>query len=262
MNVKDKEYQEHPVFADIDNYSEFYKALAIIVLPWITDGTRALGNLDTYVYSSIQGTLSSMSLILRDGRINDAFCLLRKFYDSAIINVYTNLFLKNEFEIDNFIVRQVDDWRRGTAQLPEYRIMSQYIRKSDEVSPISDLLFVDSRYSKIRDRCNDNTHFNFYKNVLLNDNLIHLPARQKAIDSFENDLRDLVIMHLSLLFCISPHYMMSTDYIDAAECGVTPDPDSQYWVAPFIQKIYSDVIKKNRPDVAQKLKEITDMQLE
>ena len=55
---------------------------------------------------------------------------------------------------------------------------------------------------------------------------------------------------------------MSSDYIDYLEAGMKPKEDSQYWVAPFIQEIFSDVIDKKRPDIATELKNNSEMQLE
>lgn len=95
---------------------------------WTSKGTKAIVNLDTYTYSSIKGTIESIRDILKKGRINDAFALLRKYYDSTMINVYTNLYLEDNFSIKNFIVTQIDNWREGTESIPEYRVISKYIK--------------------------------------------------------------------------------------------------------------------------------------
>ena len=55
--------------------------------------------------------------------------------------------------------------------------------------------------------------------------------------------------------------MGSSDYVDALDCGVEPEPDSQYWVAPFVQSIFDEVISKYRPDIAQTIKQNTSMML-
>jgi hypothetical protein len=261
MMPTDPKYQSHVVFKEIDRYIAFYESLAYSVFQFISLGTRAICNIDSYVFSSIQGTLISIKTILRDGRINDAFTLLRKYYDSAIITVYTNLYLEDHFSIENFVVQQIDNWMNGKDRLPEYRVMSQYIRKSQRVAPITELLFADDRYKRIRDRCNDHTHYNFYRNVLLNDAKIHLPSRRKALDDFAGGLRDVVILHISYLFFAQGHYMASSDYLDSLECGLTPEPDSQYWVAPFIQEMFDDVVVAHRPDIAAKIREHTCMHL-
>jgi hypothetical protein len=55
--------------------------------------------------------------------------------------------------------------------------------------------------------------------------------------------------------------MTSSDYVDALDSGTTPEPDSQYFVAPFIQEVFDSVIKKNRNDLATEIKSNTSMQL-
>ena len=126
---------------------------------------------------------------------------------------------------------------------------------------ISDLLKKDDRYKKLRDRCNDNTHYNFYHNVLLNDNEIHNPNRIKYLDAISFDMRALFIQHFAYIFYINDHYFMSSDYINSLDVGMTPEEDSQYWVAPFIQEIFSEIIEKYRPDIAKEIKENTEMKL-
>src|SRR6267378_3406459 len=60
MMVKDENYQGHPVFSDLVRYEAFYKSLASSVFQWVSLGTRSLGNIDSYVFSSIEGTLASI----------------------------------------------------------------------------------------------------------------------------------------------------------------------------------------------------------
>jgi hypothetical protein len=261
MMVSDEEFQKHTVFADLERYGAFYESLARSVFPFVSVGTRAICNIDSYVFSSIQGTLASIQTILRDGRINDAYTLLRKYYDSSIINIYTGLYLEDHLSIESFIVTQIDRWLQGRDQLPEFRIMSQYIRDSQKVAPITSLLYSDARYKRLRDRCNDHTHYNYYRNVLLNDKDIVLEGRRQALDEFSNDIRDVLILHLSYLFFGNGHYMTSSDYLDCLECGMTPEPDSQYWVAPFVQAMFDQTIKKSRPDIAATIKQNSSMHL-
>ena len=261
MMVSNEKYKSHHVFSELDRYMDFYKNLSWSVFNFLKMGTNAIYNIDSYVYSSIQGTLESIRKILKNGRINDAYALLRKYYDSVIINVYSNLYLQDNFSIDNFVIEKIDNWLKGREQLPEFRIMSGYIRSSDKVVAINNLLYADDRYKKIRDRCNDHTHYNFFFNVLLNDNEIRLENRLQVLNSFSGDARDIFILHLTYLFFLNNHYMTSSDYLDALECGVIPEPDSQYWVAPFIQEVFDEIIKRQRPDIAATIKQNTCMQL-
>ena len=216
MMVTDPEYQNHAVFRELDGYIAFYKHLAHSVFPWVTQGTEGIVNIDSYVFSSIQGTLTSIQTILRDGRINDAYTLLRKHFDSAIINIYSNLYLQDHFGMENFVVEQIDNWLKGKTQLPSYRKMSEYIRSSSTVAAIARLLDSDDRYRRLRKRCNDHTHYNFYHTVLLNDNEVRLPYRGRVLDGFSADVRDVFVLHVAYLFCVNEHYMMSSDYLDAS----------------------------------------------
>ncbi|PKO18940.1 hypothetical protein CVU37_06100 [candidate division BRC1 bacterium HGW-BRC1-1] len=261
MRPTDQEYQSHRVFSELDQYIEFYKSLADSVFMFVSMGTKAIGNIDSYAFSSIQGTLTSIRTILCAGRINDAYALLRKYYDAAIITIYSNLYIEEHLSIENFVVQQIDNWLNGKDSLPEYRIMSEYIRKSQKVAPLTQLFLADDRYKRLRDRCNDHTHYNFYYNMLLNDSDIHLPNRGKVLDDFAGDLRDVVILHAAYLFVTKQHYMASSDYLDSLECGLTPEPDSQYWVAPFVQSIFDKVVAQHRPDIAAIIKDHTSMHL-
>jgi hypothetical protein len=67
-----KQYLEHNVFLQLTEYADFYKDLSYSIMGWRKPGTIGAGNFDTYVYSSMQGTLESIKDILLKGRINDA----------------------------------------------------------------------------------------------------------------------------------------------------------------------------------------------
>jgi len=261
VQVTEKAYTEHQIFAELEQYAKFYQRLSMSVFSFATMGTKAIGNIDTYVYSSMQGTVESIKTILLTGRINDAYALLRKYYDSAIINVYSNLYLRDNFSLDNFIVEKIHNWLQGEERLPEYRVMSQYIKTSKTLKPINDLLNVDDRYRRLRDRCNDHTHYNFFRNVMLNDNEVYIKNRGKWLERFAEDARDIFVLHLGYIFFLNDHYMMSSDYLDALDCSVEPEENSQYWVAPFIQDIFNEVVTPRRPDITATIKANSAMQL-
>ena len=260
--ITEKAYTEHRIFEQLAKYSKFYDDLASSIIQFVSMGTGSVLNIDTYVYSSMQGTLEFIREILLRGRINDAYALLRKYYDAAIINIYTNLYLDDHFSIENFVVEKIDNWLNGKEQLPDIRGMNSYIQNSEKVSPIYRLLHQDKRYSELRDRCNDHTHYNFYHNVLLNNHQMFSEKKTAILNRFAKDLENIFILHLSYLFYMKDHYMTASDYIDCLDCGITPEPDLQYWVAPFIQEIFDTVIKKNRMDLVLEIKSQTAMHLE
>ncbi len=259
----DYEYREHQVFDVLTEYAEFYQSLSFSIYSFISNGTGSGYNTDSYVFSAIQGTIESIKDILIKGRINDSYALLRKYYDSAIINTYTNLYLSENFSLDNFVVEKIDQWIKGKKQLPDFRKMSQYIRESKKMSEINELLYVrEKRYKGIRGRCNDHVHFNSYQNILYNDNQIFLKDRLDALNTFSHDLDNIFILHFSYLFILNDQYMMASDYVDCLDCGLTPEKDSQYFVAPFIQAIFDKVVKKIRIDIAELIKMNSAMKLD
>lgn len=76
------------------------------------------------------------------------------------------------------------------------------------------------------------------------------------------DLEDIFIQHFSYIFYLNDHYMMSSDYADSLDFGVTPEEGSQYFVAPFIQDIFDRTVKTKRPDLAEAIQTKTTMGLQ
>ena len=255
-------YLEHEVFNQLTKYAEFYENLAMSVFPFIAQGTKSLLNLDTYQFSSIQGTLESIRIVLLNKRINDAYSLLRKYYDSIIINIYTSLYLNDHFSIENFIVKKIEDWRAGSEKLPRFTEMRKYIQESDKLSNINDLFFINnSIYHRLRDRLNNHVHYNYYRYVLLNNSDLYIPERTKILNAFSSDLYNLFVMHFSYLFYLNEHYMMASDYVDSLDMGLIPEENSQYFVAPFVQEIFDSEIKLRSPNLAKAIKKQTEMML-
>ena len=261
MQVTDNAYKKHRVFGELDQYSEFYSQLATSIYLFPTSGTKTVYNIDAYIYSSIHGTIESIKLILLAGRINDAYALLRKYYDSAIINVWSNLYLHDNFSIENLVVTKIHNWLQGTDKLPEYREMSEYIKASNSLKPINELFYADSKYKVLRTRCNNHTHYNFFQNVIINDNAVRIKNRNQYLEQLADDVTDIFILHLGYIFFLKDHYMMSSDYVDFLDCNMQPEKNSQYWVAPFIQDIFNSIVTPRRPDITNAIKSNSLMQL-
>jgi len=202
-------------------------------------------------------------MILQKGRIGDAFCLLRKYYDSCVLNLYTNVYLENNKDNKSILVEDVVRWINGTKILPhkDFRSMLPYLQKSGKSKEIIGLVFKDQGYQETRQRCNDHTHYSYFNNVLVNDNRVHLDDRIDRLDAFQKDLENIFILHISCIFYINEHYMMSSDYIDSLEVGMQPEEASQYWVADFIQNIFDELISIKRRDIADLIKKNTAMKL-
>ncbi len=257
-----EEYNKHEIFIELLEMSKFYNEFSFSIMRFCSLGTKNIINIDTYIMTSISGTLESINDVLKKGRISDAYALLRKYYDMCIINIYVNLYLKDNFSIEKYVVEKIDNWLKGKEKIPEFKEILKYILKSDRLKLIISVLDKNNIYKAIRNRCNDYMHYNYYKNIIINDNTVVINNRIKYLDLFFMDLINIFILHLSLLFFLEDIYMSSSDYIDYLDCGLTPEEGSQYWVAPFIQEIFDKWIKKYRPDIAKIIKNNTNMNLE
>jgi len=161
-----KEYTEHCVFNQLSDFISFYDTLSYTTMGFVSSGVIGVINLNTHVFSSIKGTLDSIELVLTNGRINDAYALLRKYYDSTVINIYTNLYVEENSTLEKYIVDKIQNWIKGTNKLPTYREISQYICNSDRLKPISELITKNEHYKNIRKRCNDHLHYNYYHTLV------------------------------------------------------------------------------------------------
>jgi len=262
MHVKSEIYLTHKIFGELNDLIEFYEFLSTSTFSFGSAGTSAVFNFESYIFSSIQGTLSSIRLILKDGRINDAFALLRKYHDSVIIQIYAMTFLEENCSLENLIVEKIDNWLKNKEELPRFSEMKQYIFKSNRLADINSLLNKDDRYERIRKRCNSHMHYNYFHNLIVNDNEIHIDNRLNLLNIMMDALSNIFIMHFVCVFTIAPHYMVASDYIDHLDCGMQPPEDSQYWVANFVQNIFDRLVKTNRPDLAEILKSSTCMKLQ
>jgi len=143
-------YKNHQVFTTLMRYANFYKELSSSVFSFITPGTKAICNIDTYVYSSMQGTLESINDILIKGRIGDSYSLLRKYYDFAIVNIYSNLYIQNhqkrigeglasgeKIHPDNYLATKINNWLKGKEKISSRRVIWGYLKGSQGLSEIN-----------------------------------------------------------------------------------------------------------------------------
>jgi hypothetical protein len=254
--------RNNKIFSELDYYIEFYDLFSFGTMPVVLPGIYSILNIDSYVYSSMQMSLDSIKHLLGLGRINDVYALVRKFYDSVIINIYYTIYIKDNIELNNFIVNKINNWYLGKEKLPSYEKMKKYIENSSYLMELNKIIDFDNRYNTIRKKCNDHVHYNTFDTMIKNDSRILDEHREKILDQLSYDLMNIIIFHLSYIFLLNQHYMSSSDYIDALECGLKPEEGTQYYVAPYIQEFFDKIIKPNRNDIAMLIIENTVMRIE
>jgi len=260
--ANDKEYQSHKIFMLLDSFIEFYNAAYMLGLNFLTHGVLSdLLNIDEVVCGSLAGTLDSVRVVLKQGRINDAYALLRKYHDGIITVIYINVYIAENYSLDNIMVEKVQNWVKNNQILPSSKKMLNAIRNHKPLEDLERLFDFDGLYCRIRRLLNGNTHYNKLYYLWLNNNMIYLPNRIKELDNLYACTLHLFIFHFAYMYSLNPHYMMSSDYIDALDLGLQPEQDSQYWVASYVKDVFEKYIVTIRPDIAQYMKNHTMMKL-
>lgn len=262
--IMHKDLREHACFKLLDECIKFYDRLSFSTYGFITSGISAgIGmplNLDSDIFLSISGSMKSIKRNLYNGQINDVYTLIRKYYDVITINIYEIVLLKNELNLENFIVEKIDKWLKGKERLPRIKEMNILIQKCKDLKNINKILDKDNRYENIRNRCNDHIHCNYFQYMQLNSK-INIQNGKVYIDLINDDLLDLIVLHFAYLFTLNGHYMTSSDYIDYLDLNIEPEEDSKYWVAPFIQEFFNKYVKIRRPDISKEIINNTFMYL-
>lgn len=260
-NKLDEKYDSKEIHQLLKIIEEFYNRISYSTFCWGSIGITSLINIDTYFFSSLQGTIKSLRSIVRAGQINDAYALLRKYHDSVIINTYSGLYLREELHEGQLIHEKIDSWIKGNSKLPRYGNMIEYIKKSKLLDELNKILYKDDSIEHIRDRCNDHMHYNFYYYALLNDSNIYFKERNNLLNILYSDILLIFAMHFVYMFTVNGHYMMSSDYYDYLDMGDKPPLDSEYWVSPFIQEIFDKIIKPNFVELSNIFKNLTSMKI-
>ena len=242
-------YFKHKVFDDLKYMMEFYDSLSCSCFSFVASGTKGIVNYASYVYSSIEGTLDSITTLLTKGRINDAYTLIRKLFDDILLEIYMDVTLKDKFSLDNYIVEEVNEWIQGKHRIPKSEKILKYLKTSERTRDLYPLFGWDTYLKKNRELLDDSVHSNRYHLMLLNCNRAYIANRERHLKNCEIVLNQLFLLHLSFIFHLNPQYLMASDYMDYMEEGLTPPEGSEAWIAPFAQDAFDRVIKPHE-DIA------------
>lgn len=258
----DTKYQSHKLFPLLESLAEFYNCVYVFGPDFITNGVLSgLFNVDKVVCGSLAGTLDSVRVVLREGRINDAYALVRKYHDGIIAVLYINVYIAENYSVQNLVVEKIQQWVNNKQKLPSAEKMMDKIRQHKPLKELEKLFDFDGLYHSIRRLTNGNTHYNKLYYLWLNNNMIYNSRRVKELDNLYACILHLFIFHFSYMYMLNPQYMMSSDYMDALDCCIKPEEGSQYWVAPFVTEVFEKYIATKRPDVADFMRNHTEMKL-
>lgn len=251
-------YTSHKVFKRLSEIKEFYEVIHDRSCGFIEAPiTKNFINTQCVLYPSLEGTIHSITLLIENGHINDAFALMRKYSDAIIIDTYKTIIIKetydqffNDVSWESIANNKVSNWINSNSPLMEEHPVKELKRIAQifpEIVTIMNLNPKDSNslYVRIRSLCNDNMHYNNFSNFLWNDSNYWNYDKKFAIRLLNNAyscITFLASMHFSFLYVSHPEYFMSSDYIDYLDFGETPPEGAERWITPYLQDFFTNVV--------------------
>lgn len=148
----------------------------------------------------------------------------------------------------------IDAWFTNTLHEPNYYVhRKSYFTTSkykqylcgDELVNKCFKLYLDDIWNDLDRTQNNFTHGNGRKFLIANNSLFaDKECSEILLNKILKDIYMVTSWFLSVLILIEPNYIASSDYIDYLECELIPPEDSQYWIAPIVQKYIDEYVGK------------------
>ena len=242
--VKYDAYQNHQVFELIDHMMAYYDGLWGTSYFFMPHGTTAIGNYAANVYMSIRSTLDSIKTLLKEGYIADAFVLIRKFFDMALVEIYLNVVREDQFDwMKSLVVKDVDEWLKGQHWIPRTGKILEVLKESKTTKDLYPWFGWDTYLKKNRAFLDNHVHISSYYGILLNCPDIYLQDREKQLKNASVVLKQIMLVHISFTFYMNGPYMMASDYMDHRDMGLDPPEGSESWLAPYAQAAFDEFVK-------------------
>ncbi|NGP87561.1 hypothetical protein [Fodinibius halophilus] len=84
---------------------------------------------------------------------------------------------------------------------------------------------------------------------------------ENGFKKLDKDLKYIAVTFLSVLLLVDSTTIMSTDYIDHLEMGLTPPDESQYSIMPRIQQFINEYLKTYDNELVDFIKKISFMNI-
>ena len=208
------------------------------------NSTHVLGNLSSSIFTASSNSIKTIKFTIENNHFSDSYVLVRKIYENILTFLYVELESKDQYDNE-----QIKNWIKGKNNLHNLapKELLKYFKKNKKINECFSVLKIENTYKELKDDCNDYVHNNHLKNIALNAVFHFAPKivthHQKKIISYLDCIHSLAF---AIICILKPHYATSSDYIDHLEMGLTPPEDSQYWVAPFMQKEIDKLYATNR----------------
>lgn len=184
------------------------------------------------------------------------------FFYLYVLVYDSNFKLGNNSPEYNKIESTICSWLRNELKNFKISQVLQAITKSDHLKEPIIKYDLKSSFNEIGKRLNNYVHGNGYK--YYNRNIVSYKDGELIANLKElvESAKYITVVFLFLMILCSPHYAMSTDYVDCLDMNETPPEGSQYWIAPFIQNFIKNNIKLIDSNCLDYLKNNTPMQFD
>ncbi len=188
---------------------------------------------------SAELTVGNVISCCEHGCFSDANILVRKTRDDLFFYLYLMLYKSycDEFPENNRVEKNrkiVDLWINDSLSGFDASDVFKEIGSSLKIKEAVEKYGLKKLFEIIGKRLNNYVHGNgmsFYNgNIRFQDK----KAVCKQLNSISEDLCFFTLVFVFLLALCDPSKVMSSDYVDFLDFGMTPPENSQYWVAPFI----------------------------
>ena len=214
---------------------------------------------------SSQATLGNIIECCKCFCLADAYTLLRKYRDDLFFYLYLvtyDVYVKlGESQTTKKMETNIEQWCQDNLSNLNINEVLATIGTSQWLQEAVGQYDLQKSFGRIGKQLNNYVHgngFSFYNTNAYSFDEKNIEEQLNAIVSMA---RYITTTFLFLLSLCSPHYIMSTDYIDHLEFGQIPPDGSQYWVAPFVAEYLKANIEMIDKSCYEYLKENTCMAL-
>lgn len=237
-------YYNHEVFELIKHIIDYYDKVAYSCFGFIPNGTLGAANYSSYVFRSICTTLKSIKMLLKEGHLADAFVLIRKLFDTVMVEIYLNVVREEKYDwMENFVVKDVDEWIKRKIRIPRVNNILKVLKESKTTKDLYPFFGWNSYLKTNRDFLDEHVHVCNFRSVMLNCKDNYLESRETQLKNAAIVLKQIMIVHLAFTFYMNGHYMMADTYMSYKEMGDTPPEGSEHWLAKYAQDAFDEFIK-------------------
>ena len=192
------------------------------------------------ILQSAAQTLQSMIVCSKYGNIADVHVLLRKLRDDLFFYLYVIEGCRNnDILSDDDLSKQekhISAWVKNQLSHLNISEVIHDITSTGECIELVEKFRLKDELRQIGYTLNNYTH----GNGNLYYNRLHTHYRDDEIRNMSAELiymlNYILITFVFLLVLLSPGCIMASDYLDALDFSMTPEENSQYRVAPFVNE--------------------------